>query len=332
MSTKFSLRIIGPNNSRRFELVPGDISHVGRAVESNILIADPNISREQFVVHAQEHYVHVEMNPQSPNRLIKNGQTVVSVDWYPGEYFDIGPYRFELEATDELPVAAPTGLPPDPAGCVDVNLALEVNRIAPRWSTVGRADDGGVDQRKKSTESSSAKKVLLAVSLMIVSVVIGLEFSSNDSSGGDLLDTTKVKPPEDVMELVKPPSCQGSDACLNVAKESYQVAEKLRASEARDLPTLYKIAKSYRRSVLALQGQTDKLPKLQEQEQRSRHLLQTALDDQLFKMERARAEGDAMRQLSAVQTLLALCAEDPLRSCTDWERTGRQLQERLSTR
>ena len=331
MSTKFSLRIIGPNSNRRFELVPGDISHVGRAVEANILIADPNISRQQFVLHAQEDHVDVAMNPQSPNRLIKNGQTVVSADWYPGEYFDIGPYRFELEATDELPVAPPTGLPPDPAGHVDVKLALEVNRIAPRWSTVVPVDEA-IDQGKQNVERNSLKKVSLAVALMVVSVIIGLEFLSDGSSGGDLFDPAKVKPPEDVMDLVKPPSCQSPDACLNVAKESYQVAEKLRVSGARDLPTLYKIAKSYRRSVLALQGHTDRLPKLQEHEQSSRRILQTALDDLLFKMERARAEGDAMRQFSAVQTLLTLCAEDPLRSCTDWERTGRQLQERLSAR
>src|SRR6195952_3525916 len=167
MGTIFSLRIVGGNSSRRFELRPGDISLVGRAVESNILIPDPNISRHQLTVWVRADHIDVEMNTQTPNQLGKNGQAAPTASLVPGEFFDIGPYRFELEATSELPVAAAGILPPDPAGPIDLKLADELQRIAPRWSTLAKASAGTSPVAATATEGP-LRRLLLPLAAIVV--------------------------------------------------------------------------------------------------------------------------------------------------------------------
>ena len=53
--------------------------------------------------------------------------------FYPGEFFTIGPHRFEIDAKAELPLPAPNALPADPAGDPDISLAAEYERIVPSW-------------------------------------------------------------------------------------------------------------------------------------------------------------------------------------------------------
>lgn len=329
MGTTFSLRVVGGNSSRRFDLQPGDISQVGRAVESNILIPDPNISRHQLTVWVREDRIDVEMNPQSSNQLVKNGHVVATTSLVPGEFFDIGPYRFELEATAELPVAAAGLLPPDPAGAIDVKLADELQRIAPRWSTVEKAG-AATSAGAAATAEGPLRRLLLPLAAVVVAALVAWEY----------LGVTPPKAPDDsavaaanldLLGSVAPPNCHGGEACLNQAREFYKLAEKMREGGSRDLITLYRIAKQLHRARLALNGKEEQLPELQNRYRRARSELTTAFTDVQFRFERARSEGDLNRQLAALQAVLALCEEDRLPICTDRERTYQQLREQQQT-
>lgn len=326
---RFSLRITGNGSSRTFALQPGDISRIGRAVDSHILIADPNISRHQLTLFVREDRVDLEMNNQSSNQLVKNGKAAQTASLTAGEFFDIGPYRFELEAISVLPQATPHGLPPDPAGEIDIRLAAELNRIAPRWSTLGSAGAGATaGEGGTKTRESPLKKVLFSAAAVALACMLGWEYVAPSASApGDEMPAAPATA-DQLLASIQPPSCHSPDACLNLARESFNIGEKLRTSGARDLVTLYRVAKQYHRASQALGGAEDKLPQLPDRLRQARQDLLTAFVDVQFHLDRARAEGDNNRQLAALQTILALCSEDRLPICTARERMYQQLRER----
>lgn len=325
MATTFSLSIAGANLHRRFELLPGDVSRVGRGLESNILIQDPNISRHQLTLFVRDDHVDVELNPQSSNQLIKNDRPMRSLSLLPGEFFNLGPYRFELEVTADMPRVDLGGLPPDPAGPIDVKLAAEMKRIAPRWSTVQSASPAPAAAPTAPGETL-LKRVLLPVAATIVACLVAWEY---------LGDTPTAVPPTpslpaaniDLLASVQPPTCHTNQACRNQAHEANALGEKLRESGSKDLITLYRIAKQFHRARLMLAEHDELIPQLRANDRQARTELLTAFTDIKFRFERARAEGDLNRQLAALQAILALCGEDRLSICTNMERIQKQLQE-----
>lgn len=334
MSALFCLRVLTSNSTRRFDLMPGDVSSVGRATEANILIPDPNISRHQMTLFVRDDHVYVEVNPQSPNQLVKNGRVAQQENLFPGEFFDIGPYRFELELKPIEVVADLTGrLPPDPAGPIDIRLASEVQRIAPRWSTVGRDAARTADEQQvkpAETQGLVRRLGLPAAAAVTMAMLAWLFVFRADAGDSDAAEAARAD--GDLLASVKAPACRSDDACLIQARDSVQLAEKLRQSGARDLITLYRTAKQLRLAQQALGDRDDRLPNLKASAQRAHKELMTAVADQQFQLRRAREENDIYRQLSTLQTMLGLCAEDRVPFCTDYERAYQQIRERLQQR
>jgi hypothetical protein len=289
------------------------------------LIPDPNISRHQLTVFVRDDHIDVQMNPQSSNQLVKNGHVARTVSLVPGEFFDIGPYRFELEATSELPVAAAGLLPPDPAGPIDIKLAEEMQRLAPRWSTVAGAAATASAVVATPTEGP-LRRALLPLAAVVVAALVAWEYFGSEPVTSQN-DGVQAVANIDLLASVQLPNCHGDEACLNQAHEFFKLGEKLREGGSRDLITLYRIAKQFHRARLALNGHEERLPELKNSYRRARSELATAFTDIQFRFERARTEGDVSRQLAALQAVLALCEEDRLPICTDRERTYQQLRE-----
>lgn len=327
----FSLRIVSPGSIRSFELSPGDISQVGRDEASHIFIEDPRISSHQLTLDVQEGYVDVAVNPRSQNRILKGGKLTDSDRLIPGGCFEIGPYRFELEDLSELPTPRITGLPPDPAGPIDISLALDARRVAPRWSTIAGARP---EPPKKETTpppqtASWLRRIALpAAALAVFGLVAWLYIFPTTTDSTNKPAVINV----DLLAGVARPNCASEEACLGQAREAFDVAEKLRQSGARDLVTLYRRAKQLQRAQLALGGRTDRLPDLMNSHRRARTDLTTTFSDLQFRFQRANAEGDIYGQLAALQPILALCAEDPMPFCIDRQRIYQALRERLQQR
>src|SRR6185436_17391473 len=122
------------------------------------------------------------------------------------------------------------------------------------------------------------------------------------------------------LATVQAPTCPDPDACLNLARDRLEVAQKLRQSGARDIVTLYRAAKQLHQARQALDGDEDRLPGLKDGYRRATSELATAYTDLQFRFERAQSEGDPQRQLATVQAIRPLCEEDRLPLCTDLER------------
>src|SRR5689334_12927103 len=119
MGISFSIAIVH-NDTMRHHALERTLTRIGRDPASDIFVNDPTISRHQLTVELRPETVWVEINPNSPNLMVRNGRLETAQELYPGEFFYIGPYRFEIHAAAELPQAQRRALDEDPAGPIDL--------------------------------------------------------------------------------------------------------------------------------------------------------------------------------------------------------------------
>lgn len=326
MSTTFTLLIIQNESVRKIDL-KGSVNTVGRDPSADILIPDPAISRRQFTLTQRGDHVVIEMNPQSRYQAVKNGRSAMQLELYPGERFELGPYKFEIQGQVALPQAQRGPLDEDPGGPVQLSLAEEEKRIAPRWSSHAEAVD---EEAKAAAESAPAEGVPMWRR-------IGLPGAALLVVGFLAYDLLKPEPPPapsaaqealpDLLAAVQPIDCQSPEVCLNRAQELHQIGIKLAESGTRDLLTLYKSAKHLHRARLALGKEPKKIPTLLPQAERARQVLETEFSDQWFRYRRAVTEGQAAVQMEALRTLLSVCREDRHGFCQDLQLTYKRLEE-----
>jgi len=120
------------NDVVRHYLLDQPLTRVGREPSSDIMIADPTISRHQLALELRAESVWVQMNPDSPNVMVCNGRAETAQELYPGQVFYVGPYRFEIHAAAELPEARRQALNED-------RRARLMSRRRPGWSGSRRA-------------------------------------------------------------------------------------------------------------------------------------------------------------------------------------------------
>ena len=332
MDISFSL-VIAHNDTVRHHPLTRPATRIGRDPSSDILIADPTISRHQLTIERRDETVYVEMNPKSPNVMVRNGCLEMTGELHPGEIFYVGPYRFEIHASTALPEARSRGLHEDPAGPIDLKQLEEGERMAPRWRSasveVGKGAAAGKDGKEASESpgiqattdeapglSPSARIALMAV-LCLLGGYLAYDFMKPPADE-EKLPTVSFSG-TDLLAAVKPIACQSPSECLERARDADRIATDLVHSSARDLVTLYKIAKLLHRAQLALGKDADQLPDLKARYTRARAQLQIAFADQAFFYQRALAENQTKEQKQLLQNILPICREDRQPFCQSLE-------------
>lgn len=324
MSTTFTLLIIQNESVRKVDL-KGQTNTVGRDPSTDILIPDPAISRRQFTITHRGDHVVIEMNPQSRYQAVKNGKQAMKIELYPGERFELGPYKFEIQGQVALPQAQRGPLDEDPGGPVQLSLAEEEKRIAPRWRAYAE-----VLEEKADKAAPPAEVVPLWRR-------IGLPGAALLMVGFLAYDFLKPAPPPqaaqrdpgapDLLAAVQPIDCTGPEVCLNRARDLYLIGIKLGEGGMRDLLSLYKSAKHLHRARLALGTEANRIPELVPQAERAKQALTTEFSDQWFRYSRAAKEEKSEVQLQVLRTLLSVCREDRHSFCQDLELTYKRLEE-----
>lgn len=301
-----------------------DPESIERAPDSEVIvIRDAAVSRWQFTLHPQSDHIEVEMNPRSPNQLRHGGKVSLRGRFYPGEFFDIGPHRFEVDAQAELPLPSPSALPADPAGDVDVGLAQEYERIVPRWREreVVRAEPKA--KPNADGETPAWRKALLVAGFAVLGGVAYLQWPSTSA------DDTKQQRASfpDVFPEIKPIECTDEQACVKTAQDQYQNALTLLEHDPEDLVSRYKIARSLYRAKLALRGNQALLPEVEPHFQQAKQSFETSFADMHFRYQRAKEHEDVAQQLGAIQELRSICKEEPHSFCQGVELTYQKLRE-----
>lgn len=330
----FSVSITHNSGVRHFPLGERK-SIVGRDPSCDILIPDPAISRQQLTLEPTDEAVRVEMNPKSPNVMVRNGSARMSDDVHHGECFFVGPYRFEITATADLPEAHPRGLSEDPAGPIDKSQLDEKEHIAPRWRSNDaqqlQALENGNQSQKAQGEGSEQPGLSpsMRIILMVILCLLG---------GYLIYDFTKEPPaPQnpnavsfattDLMAAVPPLSCQSQLECLERARDHHRIATEFLRQSARDLITQYKIARLLHRARRALGSNSGQITNLQVLEERAKAELKVSFADVAFRYERALSEGRLKEQKQILQMLLHLCSEDRHAFCTMAEHAYRRFPD-----
>lgn len=327
MSTTLTLRIFTNEGVRNIPLEARPM-RVGRAPESDVMIADPAISRHQLTisphVSAQGVGALFTMNPHSPNQLVKDGRPLTEGILHSGEICFVGAYRFEIHATASLPQAAAGLLPEDPAGPIDVRLAEPIERIAPRW----RQLNGRVGDAAAPSSAQALRGVLLPTAALLVCAALGWVLLGPDASrrAADASEMNEPRIP-DLFAAMPKLECPDGEACLARAKDAVQLAAKLRNSGSRDLITAYKIAKQLHRANLALGTDADRIPDLPGKYEQARAELSTLFSDLYFRLQQARRNDNQREQLVVLKTLRPLCDEDRHAFCTKLELQYRLLKD-----
>ncbi len=331
MALSFSLSI-SINDTVRKQTLNGSVLHVGRDQSSDIVINDPTISRHQFTIELHPESVHIEMNPASPNVMVRNGRPQMAGVFHSGEVFYVGPYRFELLAVADLPTAH-RHINEDPAGPIDMSQLDEADRLAPRWRSVVETANKSSDNRPGEPQPSSEGEApvqeseapqVSAGTMFALLVFLGflggyLTYEFWMPPGPAIKPLTVQFTEKDLMRAVRPIACQSQEECLERAKDSHRVAQELIQSSARDLVTLYKTAKLLHRAQLALGKDPERIPGLKAQYERAKLDLETAFADHVFFYQRAMAEGLTKEQKQLLQNLLPICREDRQPFCLAME-------------
>lgn len=327
MSTTLTLLIISSEGTRRVPLGDGP-TRVGRDPSADVLIADPAISRHQLTLTRRGDHVLVEMSPQSRYQAIKNGKPAMKIELYSGERFELGPYKFELAAQVELPKAQRGPLDEDPGGPVDLGLAQEAERIAPRWRAYAEAE---APAPKAQEVVPLWRRIALPVGAALVLGFVAYDFLKPEDASGpqSQLQGVQEDVPPDLLAAVQPIDCQGPEVCLNRARDLYQIGVKLTESGMRDLLSLYKSAKQLHRARLALGKDVGKIPDLGPRADRARELFNTELSDQWFRYRRAAKEGQLGPQLESLRSILSVCREDRHSFCQSLELTNKRIEEQI---
>lgn len=129
--------------TRRFPLPADRPRVVGRGNEVDILVPDVSISRQQFTLHPDPqglldggNFVELEVSAQSKNQVFLNGHPV----------------------TRCRPKANIVDLPGDPAGEIDLRLAQEEKRIAPRWAAHAYDEEAARKQAEERAAQAAKQK------------------------------------------------------------------------------------------------------------------------------------------------------------------------------
>lgn len=332
MGTAFFVSIFHNDTVRRFPLVELQTT-VGRDPFSDIFIGDPVISRHQLTLRSVGDAVQVTMNPKSRNVMIRNGEVRMYDEVHSGECFYIGPFRFEITVTAEPPKAHPRGLRPDPAGPIDLSALDDSAHIAPRWRSsepqslkpieIGEqtrmAARGDAEQAEDSGDRPSFSPTMRIGLLGLLGLL-----------GGYLLyDYTRPPPPAsigprnfagtDLMAAVKPIGCDSEQECLERAKDSYQIANKLWRSSSHDLATLYASTRLLHRARRSLGPLGKTIPELDALYERVHGELKVSFADTVFSYQRALDEAQLKEQKTIILSLMHLCSEDRHVFCTKLE-------------
>lgn len=332
MGITFSVAIVCGDTVRHYALEQA-VTAIGRDAASDILIADPTISRHQLSLELRPDCVWVTMNPSSPNVMVRNGRAQMEDAVYPGEFFFVGPYRIEIHASAELPQARPRALDEDPAGPIDPAQLKEGERIAPRWRSMS-AEPESEELHAKLPEAATdeAPSLSLGMRIALVGVLCVL--------GGYLIyDLTRDPPPAqagaaatladvDLLAVVKPISCQNSTECMDRAKDAHRIAVELIQGSARDLVTAYKIAKLLHRAQLVLGRDIDRIPDLKVRYTRARNNLRIIFADHAFYYQRAILEDQVKEQKQILQNILPICREDRQPFCDSLEQAYQRFPEK----
>ena len=290
-----------------------------------IVIRDAAISRWQFTLHPQGDHIEVEMNPRSPNQLLRDGRVSLRERFYPGEFFTIGPHRFEIDAKAELPLPAPNALPADPAGDPDISLAAEYERIVPSWRSQLEGKEAQVATQLPAIPAVPAWRRLLLPAAAFV-VLGGAAYSWLVPRGGEDARSERPNLP-DVFVEIRPIECSGEAACTKVAQEQYQSALALLEHEPEDILSKYKIARSLHRARLARPKGSSAVPELDSRYEQARQSFETSFADLRFRYHRAKERDDPNEQLSTIENIRSICKEEPLSFCTAIELTYQKLRE-----
>lgn len=325
MTTALNLRIIGKDGDR---LVPidQDILWVGRAPNADIRIDDLQISRRQFSIERVRTpaglAVRVRINPESPNAFAKDGVVARELAVGPGESFTLGVYRFELGVRPSGPELDEIGLPPDPAGRIDVNLAEEHQRIAPRWMLSGSEQQGGEQGARRSKVLTPMLAALGAVGLA-GAWMLGV-FDSAPASAEPPLASSRT--PE-LFNAIPRLECDGQQACLARAVEAVQLANKLQQSGSRDLLTVYRIARHLHRAYITLGPDAGRINDLAEKYDTAKTEIETVFGDLYFRLKRAVINENQRDQLAMLRAIYPLCEEDPHKFCEPLELFYKRLRD-----
>jgi len=331
MSTTLTLRIHTNEGLRNIPLEARPL-RVGRAPESDVMIADPAISRHQLTItpHASAQGIAAlfSMNPLSPNQLVKDGRILTEGIIQPGEICFVGSYRFELHATAALPKAAAGPLPEDPAGPIDLRLVEPVERIAPRWRQVNGLLGGAGAGGPGSEQRQVLRGALLPGAALLVCAALGWVLLGPEAAHR-ATDPSEMTGPQlpDLFAAMPKLECPDAEACLTRAKDAVQLAAKLRNSGSQDLITAYKIAKQLHRANQALGADADRIPDLPGKCEQARAELATLFSDLYFRLQQARRNDNQREQLAVLKTLRPLCDEDRHAFCTKLELQYRLLKD-----
>lgn len=322
MSITFSLTVTHNDLVRHFPLGES-MSTVGRDPASDIFIGDPAISRLQMTLHPTGEAIRIEMNPKSPNVLVRNGCARMFDEVHPGEYFHVGPYRFEVTVSADLPEPRSRRIAEDPAGPIDLKQLDESERVAPRW----RSNEAqSLDVALKPVPAEAAEqpglsppmRVVLLASLAMLGGYLIYDFTRPPAAPSAEVNA-KTFGSTDLLAAVKPISCDSQVECLERARDSYRIATELLRGSSRDLGTRYKVARHLYRARGALGKSSGQIPDLNELFARANLELKVTFADVAFLYERAVAENQLKEQKEILGILLNLCGEDRHAFCSPVE-------------
>lgn len=291
---------------RRHPIREGRPMVVGRGSDVDILVADVSISRQQFTVRPAGDALEFEVSPQSRNQVLLNGRPIQRGTLRPGDRLSVGYCSFELAAEAEVPEIRPARVPPDPAGHIDLSLAEEEQRIAPRW--MASVEDAKDQQRKKERAQAGPKKPRTLLEKMALPAMLVLLAGLGYIYYRRTQTVEALQPPErlDLFADVPPIDCGDPEECFNRAKRAYELGVKLSEQSGADPATLYKAARQFQMATVALKGQMLRLPELQPRFKAARQRVIEAFEDARLRLVRAQQEGNASAALAAIEEQLAL--------------------------
>ena len=294
--------------TKRFSIREDKAMIVGRGSDVDILVADVSISRQQFTVQHAGDSVDIAVSAQSRNQVLLNGRPIQTGKLRPGDRLSVGYCSFELLAESEVPVARPAKIPTDPAGFIDTSIVEQEQRIAPRW--MASLEDEEAKKKKRQAAAGPKKPRTLLEKMALPGMVLllaglGFVYYQQTQGGIDLAAPERL----DLFANPPPVDCTDPEECFGRAKRAYELGVKLSEQSGADPATIYKAARQFQMSSIALKGQNYRLPELQPRYEAARKRVITAFEDARLRLVRAQQEGNPTAALAAIDEQLALLAD-----------------------
>jgi hypothetical protein len=294
--------------TKRFSIREDKAMIVGRGSDVDILVADVSISRQQFTVQHAGDSVDIGVSAQSRNQVLLNGRPIQTGKLRPGDRLSVGYCSFELLAESEVPVAKPAKIPTDPAGFIDTSIVEQEQRIAPRW--MASLEDEEAKKKKRQAAAGPKKPRTLLEKMALPGMVLllaglGFVYYQQNQDGINLAAPERL----DLFSNPPPVDCTDQEECFGRAKRAYELGVKLSEQSGADPTTIYKAARQFQMSSIALKGQNYRLPELQPRYEAARKRVITAFEDARLRLVRAQQEGNPTAALAAIDEQLALLAD-----------------------